>query len=40
MEIDKYIVLEPLVCGGELTFRGTRILLRGVLEFLEERVIF
>lgn len=40
MEIGKYIVSEPLVCGGELTFRGTRILVRGVLESLEEGLSF
>src|SRR5262249_8506912 len=30
--LSRYIVADPKVCGGQLTFRGTRVLVAGVLE--------
>ncbi|MGH7452570.1 MAG: DUF433 domain-containing protein [bacterium] len=35
VELGKYIVSDPEVYRGELTFKGTRILVKNVLTFLE-----
>lgn len=32
----RYIVSDPLICHGRLTFRGTRVMVEGVLQLLEE----
>jgi uncharacterized protein (DUF433 family) len=32
----RYIVSDPLICHGQLTFRGTRIMVDGVLALLSE----
>ena len=32
-EFGEYIVSDPEICGGELTFEGTRILVKGVLYY-------
>ncbi len=34
VEIGAYIVRDPEVCHGQLTFRGTRILVETVLDYL------
>ena len=34
--LGRYIVADPKVCHGEATFRGTRILVRQVLEMVAE----
>lgn len=33
-EYGKYIVSDPKICGGDLTFKGTRILVKHVLYFV------
>jgi uncharacterized protein (DUF433 family) len=35
-EYGKYIVSNPSVCGGELVFRGTRMMVRDVFDYLQE----
>ena len=35
VQISKYIVADPEVCHGKLTFKGTRIMVWQVLEMLE-----
>ena len=37
VELGEYIVADPEICGGELTFKGTRIFVKDVLEMLERR---
>ena len=32
LSINKYIVADPEICHGKLTFRGTRVMVRQVLE--------
>jgi uncharacterized protein (DUF433 family) len=32
----RYIVSDPLICHGRLTYRGTRVMVDGVLALLEE----
>jgi len=32
MEIGKYLVSDPHICHGQLTFKGTRVLVRTVLK--------
>ena len=39
-EFGAYIVSNPQVCGGQLTFKGTRILIKGVLQQLEKGYSF
>jgi uncharacterized protein (DUF433 family) len=34
IEYGKYIVSDPKICGGDLTFKGTRILVKDVLYFV------
>lgn len=34
--IGRYLVADPKICHGKLTFRGTRILVSGVLELVAE----
>jgi uncharacterized protein (DUF433 family) len=34
LEIGKYLVVDPIVCHGKLTFRGTRVPVSTVLTFL------
>jgi uncharacterized protein (DUF433 family) len=36
MEFGQYIVSDPEICHGQLTFKGTRIMVRSVLEMLAE----
>jgi uncharacterized protein (DUF433 family) len=33
-ELGEYIVSDPKICGGDLTFKGTRILVKDVLYFI------
>jgi uncharacterized protein (DUF433 family) len=33
-EYGQYIVSDPEICGGELTFKGTRILVKDVLHYV------
>lgn len=33
-ELGEYIVADPEICGGELTFKGTRIFVKDVLEMV------
>ena len=33
-EFGQYIVSDPEICGGELTFKGTRILVKDVLHYV------
>jgi uncharacterized protein (DUF433 family) len=33
-ELGKYIVADPEICHGQLTFKGTRIMVKSVLEML------
>ncbi len=35
VEINKYIIADPEICHGKLTFKGTRIMASLVLEMLE-----
>ena len=39
-EFGIYIISNPQICGGELTFKGTRILMKGVLQQLERGLAF
>lgn len=39
-EFGTYIISNPKICGGELTFKGTRILVKGVLQQLERGLAF
>jgi uncharacterized protein (DUF433 family) len=32
VEIGKYLVVDPKICHGQLTFKGTRVMVRTVLE--------
>lgn len=34
VDFGKYIVSDPEICGGEWTFKGTRILVRDVLHMI------
>lgn len=34
VELGQYIVSDPKICGGDLTFKGTRVLVRDVLYFI------
>jgi uncharacterized protein (DUF433 family) len=34
IEINKYIVIDSEICGGKLTFKGTRLMVWQVLEML------
>lgn len=34
MELGQYIVADPEICHGQMTFKGTRIMVRSVLEML------
>jgi uncharacterized protein (DUF433 family) len=36
VELGKYIVADPLICHGAVTFRGTRLLVADALEMLAE----
>jgi len=36
VELGESIVSDPEICGGELTFKGTRVLVRDVLHMLED----
>lgn len=36
VELGEYIVADPRICHGQLTFKGTRILVRVVLEYVAE----
>jgi uncharacterized protein (DUF433 family) len=38
--LSRYIVAEPKVCGGQLTFRGTRVLVADVFEQVKKGVTF
>jgi uncharacterized protein (DUF433 family) len=33
-ELGEYVVSDPKICGGDLTFKGTRILVKDVLYFV------
>lgn len=35
-EYGKYIVSDPKICGGDLTFKGTRILVKDVLYYVAQ----
>jgi uncharacterized protein (DUF433 family) len=35
-ELGKYIVSDPKICGGDLTFKGTRVLVKDVLYFVAQ----
>jgi uncharacterized protein (DUF433 family) len=35
-EFGQYIVSDPEICGGELTFKGTRIFVKDILEMVAE----
>jgi uncharacterized protein (DUF433 family) len=35
-ELGKYIVADPRICHGQVTFRGTRIFVKDVLEMVAE----
>lgn len=35
-EYGRYIVSDPEICGGELTFNGTRIFVKDILEMVAE----
>lgn len=34
-QIGRYIVVDPKICHGQMTIRGTRILVSGILELIE-----
>jgi uncharacterized protein (DUF433 family) len=34
VELGEYIISDPEICGGDLTFKGTRILVKDVLYFV------
>ena len=36
VELGEYIVSDPEICGGKLTFKGTRIFVKDVLQMLED----
>ena len=36
IELGEYIVADPHICHGQLTFKGTRILVRVVLEYVAD----
>ena len=36
IELGEYIVADPEICHGQLTFKGTRIMVNSVLEMLAE----
>jgi uncharacterized protein (DUF433 family) len=36
IELGKYVVSDPEICHGQLTFKGTRIMVKSVLEMLAE----
>lgn len=36
VQINKYIVANPEICHGKLTFKGTRVMVWQVLEMLED----
>jgi uncharacterized protein (DUF433 family) len=36
IELGQYIVSDPEICGGELTFKGTRMFVKDVLYFLSK----
>lgn len=36
MKLDQFIIRDPAICGGEPTFRGTRVTLRTVLASLAD----
>jgi uncharacterized protein (DUF433 family) len=36
IEFGEFIVSDPEICGGEWTFKGTRIFVKDVLEMLED----
>lgn len=36
IEFGEYIVSDPEICGGDLTFKGTRIFVKDVLHMLED----
>ncbi|HMV51421.1 MAG TPA: DUF433 domain-containing protein [Blastocatellia bacterium] len=36
VELGAYIVSDPEICGGDLTFKGTRVLVKDVLYYLAE----
>ena len=36
MRIGRFLVADPKICHGKLTFRGTRILVSGVLDLVAE----
>lgn len=38
IEIDKHIVIDPEICHGKPTFKGTRIMVWQILEMLEAGV--
>ena len=38
IEIDKHIIIDPEICHGKPTFKGTRIMVWQVLEMLEAGV--
>lgn len=35
IEIGKYLVVDPHICHGQLTFKGTRVMVRSVLKAFE-----
>jgi uncharacterized protein (DUF433 family) len=35
IEIGRYLVVDPHICHGQLTFKGTRVMVRTVLEALQ-----
>lgn len=35
-EFGQYIVSDPEICGGELTFKGTRVFVKDVLEMVAQ----
>lgn len=36
LELGQYIVADPEICHGQLTFKGTRIMVKGVLFYVAE----
>ena len=37
VEFGEYIVSDPAICGGQLTFKGTRILVKSVMYYVSKR---
>lgn len=35
-ELGEYVVSDPKICGGDLTFKGTRVLVKDVLYFVAQ----